>query len=220
MKDGFNILLAVASLALAALACQAVTSSPDTSVVSTDVVIENTLAADNTEAPLPTQTEAPTGNSDVLFDDDFASGSRTKWGTGTDADSSVEYVDDSLNIKLFKKNYIVWTSPNDTEYENIHMEVTALNNGSDSSTAFGLMCDQQSFITDFALLFCDHPRRRVCNRQSCTGAGRCDSYQQRRMGKIGSDREERFLVSHWGRLRQRHINFVCGWSASGFRLLI
>ena len=37
------------------------------------------------------------------------------------------------------------------------MEVTALNNGSDSSTAFGFMCDQQSFITDSRYYFAITP---------------------------------------------------------------
>jgi hypothetical protein len=37
----------------------------------------------------------------------------------------------------------VWSTPNDQDYQNIHMEVTAINNGSDSRTAFGLMCNQQ-----------------------------------------------------------------------------
>jgi hypothetical protein len=153
MKNRLSILLAVASLALAALACQAVTGSPNTAAAPTDVVIENTVipAATEispTEVSAPTQTEAPVANSDVLLEDDFTSGGRTTWGTGTDKDSSVEYLNDGLNMQLFTKSYIVWTSPNDQEYENIHMEVTALNNGSDSATAFGFMCNQQYPITD------------------------------------------------------------------------
>ena len=150
MRNRFNIVLAVASLALAALACQAVAGSPN--APATDVVIENT------EVPAPTQTEEPTVNSDVLLDDDFSPGGRTSWGTGTDADSSVEYKDDGLNMQLFKENYIVWSSPNDNEYENIHMEVTVLNNGTDSATAFGMMCNQQYPITDSRYYFAVTPR--------------------------------------------------------------
>jgi hypothetical protein len=37
----------------------------------------------------------------------------------------------------------VWSTPNDQDYQNVHMEVTAINNGTDSTTAFGLMCNQQ-----------------------------------------------------------------------------
>lgn len=149
MRNRFNILLAVASLALAALACQAVAGSP--TAPATDVVIENT------DVPAPTQTQEPTVNADVLLDDDFSAGGRTSWGTGTDADSSVEYKDDGLNMQLFKENYIVWSSPNDNEYENIHMEVTVLNNGSDSATAFGIMCNQQYPITDSRYYFAVTP---------------------------------------------------------------
>ncbi|SRR6266496_708741 len=152
MRSRFNVLLAVASLALAALACQALAGSPNatpnTAVAPTDVIIENTVAPAATEISSPTQTEEPVANSDVLLDDDFTAGGRTTWGTGTDSDSSVEYLNDGLNVQLFTKNYIVWSSPNDEQYENIHMEVTVLNNGSDSATAFGFMCNQQYPITD------------------------------------------------------------------------
>jgi hypothetical protein len=44
---------------------------------------------------------------------------------------------------VFTKNYFVWSTPNDQDYQNVHMEVTVLNNGTDSTTAFGLMCNQQ-----------------------------------------------------------------------------
>jgi hypothetical protein len=149
MRNRFNMLLAVAGLALAALACQGVASSPN--APATDIVIENT------EVPAPTQTEEPAVNSDVLLNDDFSAGGRTSWGTGTDAESSVEYKDDGLNMQLFKESYIVWSSPNDNEYENIHMEVTVLNNGSDSATAFGMMCNQQYPITDSRYYFAVTP---------------------------------------------------------------
>jgi hypothetical protein len=151
------ILLAVVCLTLAALACQAVAGGPTAPPSPTDTLPENTVAPEDTLAPLPTQTDVPEVNSDVLLEDDFTAGGRTTWGTGTDTDSSVEYVNDGLNIQLFTKNYIVWTSPNDKKYENIHMEVTALNNGSDAGTAFGFMCDQQYPITDSRYYFAITP---------------------------------------------------------------
>jgi hypothetical protein len=77
----------------------------------------------------------------VLFSDDFSS---SQWGTGTDADSSIEYANGTLQMILFTKNYFVWSTPNDQDYQNIHMEVTVLNNNTDSTTAFGLMCNQQA----------------------------------------------------------------------------
>lgn len=148
MKNRYNVFVAIASLALAALACQSVMGGPNTSPTQTDNVVDKTVPPADTDVPLPAQTEEPATSSGVLLDDDFSSGGRTTWGTGTDAESSVEYVDNGLNMQLFKENYIVWSSPNDSQYENVHMEVTVHNPGTDSSTAFGFMCDQQYPITD------------------------------------------------------------------------
>lgn len=155
MRNRLSISLAVACLALAALACQAVTGKPNTP--ATEVPVQSTIAPLDTEVPLPAATDVPADNSGELFEDDFTAGGRTSWGTGTDTDSAVEYVDDRLNMQLFTDNYIVWSTPNESTYENIHMEVTALNNGSDSATAFGLICDQQYPITDSRYYFAITP---------------------------------------------------------------
>ena len=157
MRNRFNIFMAIASLALAALACQAVTGSPSAPAASTESVIENTIVPADTDVPLPAQTDEPVPSSDVLYEDDFSAGGRTSWGTGTDTESSVEYLNDGLNMQLYKENYIVWSSPNDQKYENVHMEVTVLNNGTDSSTAFGFMCNQQYPITDSRYYFAITP---------------------------------------------------------------
>lgn len=142
MRNQLQIALAIASLALAALACQAVTSEQD--VPTIEIPGLNTIVPADTIEPVPTKTEEPveSSDSDPLFQDDFSVG-RTKWGTGTDADSAVEYVDDALNIQVFTKNYFVWTTPNDKEYDKVHMEVTVINNGTDPTTAFGLICYKQ-----------------------------------------------------------------------------
>lgn len=156
MKGNLKIVLAIASLALAALACQAVAGGPTTSDV-TEVVPADTSAPDVNIPPAATQADNPTSNdSNVLMEDDF-SNSRIKWGTGTDADSSVEYKDEALNFQIFTKNYVVWTTPNDNEYENIHMEVTVINNGTDSTTAFGFFCDKQYPIEDSRYYFAVTP---------------------------------------------------------------
>ncbi len=159
MQNRLKVLLAVSSLALAALACQAISGGGSQQPPATDVVFEeNTAAPVNTDVPPPSATEEPAGNdnSDVLLNDDFSPG-RTKWGTGTDADSAVEYVDDALNIKLFTGNYVVWTYPNENEYKNIHMEVTVINNGSDADAAFGLYCYKQYPIDDSRYYFAVTP---------------------------------------------------------------
>ena len=142
MRSNFRVLMAISSLALAALACQAVMGSGDTEVPATDIVNDNPPDILETEDPSVTETEESISGSDVLYEDDFREG-RSNWGVGTDADSSVEYVDDALNIQLFRENYFVWTSPTDEAYENVHMEVTVYNNGSDANAAFGFFCDVQ-----------------------------------------------------------------------------
>ena len=118
MKRNNKIIFAIVCLALAALACNAVTGGGG-------------------DTPGSTSTPSPT----VLLSDDFSS---TKWGILTDADSAVEYVNGALQMIVYKKNYFVWSTPDDQDYQNVHMEVTAINNGTDSTTAFGLMCNQQA----------------------------------------------------------------------------
>jgi len=81
-----------------------------------------------------------------LFQDDFK-GRDTHWGTGTDADTSVEYANDALQFQIFSPRYFLYSTPGDTDYQNIHIEVTAANSSSDPDAAFGVMCYQQ-FMSD------------------------------------------------------------------------
>jgi hypothetical protein len=83
-----------------------------------------------------------------LLQDDFSSDS-SGWGIGTDSDSSVEYSNGGLKMVVFTQNYFVWSTPNDVDYENIHIEATAINNGTDPLTAFGIMCNQQVIENSF-----------------------------------------------------------------------
>jgi len=84
-----------------------------------------------------------------LFEDDFSGDSN--WGTGTDSDSSVEYSGNALNFSVSRDYYFVWSTPNDEDYENVHIEVTATNDSTDSTGAFGIICDLQ--ITDTSYYF-------------------------------------------------------------------
>lgn len=155
-------MVAISSLALAALACQAVMGDAETDVPPTDVLIESTPEPldteepSSTEQPLPTETESSVSSSDVLLEDDFRGG-RTEWGTGTSTDRSVEYVDEALNMQLFTPDYIVWTYPNEEDYQNVHMEVTVINNGSDEEAAFGFFCYKQYPIDDSRYYFAVTP---------------------------------------------------------------
>jgi len=74
----------------------------------------------------------------IILSDDFSS---EEWGTGTDAASSIEYAKETLQMVVNQRNHFVWSRPNNEVYENIHMEVTVINNGTDSTTAFGLICN-------------------------------------------------------------------------------
>jgi hypothetical protein len=106
-------------------------------VPPTDVPVQPT--ATQLEIPTEAPTAPPLNTGNVLLEDDFSSDG---WGTGTDADSAVEYVSEALNFNVFTENFFVWSTPNDENYENVHMEVTVINNGTDSTTAFGLMCNK------------------------------------------------------------------------------
>jgi hypothetical protein len=75
----------------------------------------------------------------IILNDNFSS---VQWGTGTDADSSVEYVNGALQMIIYRENHFVWSKPDDGVYENIHMEVNVINNGTDSTTAFGFICNK------------------------------------------------------------------------------
>ena len=83
-----------------------------------------------------------------ILEDNFE-GSSSNWGTGTDSDSSVEYADGGLHMQIFTPNYFVWSTPDDQDYENVHIEVTVRNNGTDSTTAFGILCHQQAVTDSF-----------------------------------------------------------------------
>ena len=154
MKSTRKVFLAIACLALAALSCQAasnLTGGGDTPTEAVDPV--NTTSPDlpdldPTEAPATDEPiiDLPSFGSDTLLEDDFSS---SRWGTGTDADSAVEYVDEALQMIVYKQNWFVWSTPDDQDYENIHMEVTVINNDTDPTTAFGIMCHQQVIEDSF-----------------------------------------------------------------------
>ncbi len=85
----------------------------------------------------------------ALLKDDFSK--TDAWGIGTDANSSVEYSNNALRFMVSKDLYFVWSTPNDEDYENVHIEVTAINSSSDSTAAFGIICNMQ--VTDTSYYF-------------------------------------------------------------------
>ena len=95
-----------------------------------------------------------------------------QWGTGTDADSSVEYANDALQFIVFTKNYFVWSTPDDEDYENVHMEVTAINNDTDPTTSFGMMCNQQARADNSFYYFAITPAGQYAIAKAAAGAER------------------------------------------------
>jgi hypothetical protein len=129
MGSNRRLFLALTCLALAALSCQAAS---------------NLVEGGSTSTQVPGAQISHSG--DVLLQDDFSS---TSWGTGTDSDSSVEYDNGTLKMVVNTKNWFVWSTPNDQDYQNVHMEVTAINNDTDPTTGFGIMCNQQTVNDSF-----------------------------------------------------------------------
>jgi hypothetical protein len=84
----------------------------------------------------------------ALLQDDF-SDSNSGWGTKTDSNSSIEYSNGGLQMKVLKQNYFIWSTPNGEDYDKVHIETTVINNGTDPTTAFGIMCNQQVIDTSF-----------------------------------------------------------------------
>jgi serine/threonine protein kinase len=112
------------------------TSTPEPAPTRTEVSIPPT------NVPLPTATTALVNTGEILLEDNFSGDSN--WGTLTDTDSSVEYDSNALRMRVFRENYVIWSTPNNRTFRNVHLEVTAINNGTDPTTSFGFICAQQS----------------------------------------------------------------------------
>jgi hypothetical protein len=109
----------------------------------------NTPTAGPSATPTPgaSATPTPTQNSTgIILKDDFSTSG--VWGTGSDSVSSIQYLNGTLHMLISTGNYFIWSTPNDTAYQNIHMDVTVINNG-DPTTAFGLMCNIQMNESDY-----------------------------------------------------------------------
>jgi hypothetical protein len=126
----FRIVLVIATLALGSLACGLLSSIPS---LPSSVPSLPTAAGNGNSG---------TGSSNVLLQDDF-SDSNSGWGTGTDANKSVEYANSSLEFKVFKTFDFVYSTPTDTDYQGVHIEVTIKPNASETNTTYGILCDQQ-----------------------------------------------------------------------------
>jgi hypothetical protein len=82
-----------------------------------------------------------------LLEDNFE-GSNQIWGTGTDAQSAVEYENGGLRFQVYDSFFFVWSTPGDEDYSNVRIEVTAKNSSTDLNTGFGIICNQNSTLSD------------------------------------------------------------------------
>lgn len=80
--------------------------------------------------------------------DDFSSSS-SGWGTGTDANSSVEYEDDGLKIAVYQPYYVTWSTLSLESFENTHIEVNVENSSTDREAFFGIVCNEQGSTNNF-----------------------------------------------------------------------
>jgi Serine/threonine protein kinase len=137
--------VALLCLALSAGSIFAYTSgwfSEPTQVPATPTFPPTQVPVQPTHTP-QVPTSVPVNTDGVLLEDDFSDDSI--WGLLTDSKSSIQYADEALQMIISSESYFIWTTPdNGEEYEDIHMEVTVINNDTDSNTAFGFLCNQQS----------------------------------------------------------------------------
>lgn len=150
---GACLLFSIAGVFLIAMNWQSFSPAPTATAIPTQIPSQ-TPSLIPTDIPLPTRTLVPANIRNVLLEDDFSS---PQWGTLTDADSSVEYANEALQMIVFTGNWFVWSTPDDQDYQNVHMEVTVINNDTDTYTAFGLMCNQQASSDDSYYYFAITP---------------------------------------------------------------
>jgi serine/threonine protein kinase len=133
---------------VALMASNLLGSSTPTAPPPTETVVS--IPPTNTSAPLPSATIPVSNTGEILLEDDFSDDSI--WGIITDTESAVEYENNTLNMRIFRENWVIWSTPNDQDYRNVHMEVTVNTNDSDPTTAFGLICAQQPKTWSFYYL--------------------------------------------------------------------
>ena len=150
-SPALKILLAIVCLVSASLACNAITN-PGLGGGG-DVPTENPGGGGSVDFPTATPDESGGNTSfgEVQLSDDF-SDSGTGWGTGTDSDSSVEYVNGGLQFAVFTAKYFTWSTPNLTAYENIHIETTVSNSSNAPESTFGIICHEQGTTSSFYYL--------------------------------------------------------------------
>ncbi|MCK6538589.1 MAG: protein kinase [Anaerolineales bacterium] len=96
--------------------------------------------------PPPTLTVPPAAG-ETLLQDDFSDDSI--WGILNEETASIAYENNALRMRVFRTNWIVWSTPNVEAYRNVRAEVTARNNDGETTTAFGIICYQQEVTSSY-----------------------------------------------------------------------
>jgi hypothetical protein len=142
-KDLYFIVAVVTCLALTMMACNAVTSlanSGNSRNSGSSGNGGNSSSDGGSNSGGIGNTSGTVGK--VLFRDDF-SDDQSGWGTASDANKLVQYTHNTLEVKVFKDLDMVYSKQSETDYQDVHIEVTAAPNNSDKDSYFGILCDQQ-----------------------------------------------------------------------------
>lgn len=136
----------LAVLMLAVLACSALSPEAPTPTAMPAVKVPTSKPA---ATNAPAATTAPT--SKALFQDDFSS-SKTGWSVNANDNGSAEYLNGEYVFKVKRAKWLKWsTSPDDKDYNNVHLEVSAKDTSAtkDALPSFGFICnykDNENFF--------------------------------------------------------------------------
>ncbi|HEX2981365.1 MAG TPA: hypothetical protein VHO48_13945 [Anaerolineaceae bacterium] len=112
MKSSLRWVFVLSLIALISFGCSAVTGSGSTS-----------------------------GDSNILFQDDFSKGS-SGWSTMSEGEDKVDYADGVFRFTLNDLNYDYWSTPG-LDLQDVHIEVDATMLGGPQDNDFGVICRYQ-----------------------------------------------------------------------------
>ncbi len=99
-------------------------------------------------APTPTPLPPPTPSGPAVWVQDDFSDPASGWGTGGDADGSLEYQSGEYVVKVNQTSLLVWGTHRTKDIAGVHLAVQASSVGEAADPAFGVVChyqDDQNF---------------------------------------------------------------------------
>ena len=140
---GLCLLIAIGGGALYLIRSGMFASMPPTQTPSPT----RTQAQPPSDTPQPTATIVPIITGETILTDDFSDD--TIWGLLDETTATIAYDGETLRMKVFEMNWLVWTTPNGEYYQNVRTEVTASHNDGEDTTAFGVICYQQEEVDSY-----------------------------------------------------------------------